>query len=469
VVGADEEGDVPSYTLNMAPANGTVAIDAVTGAYVYTPRPDFNGTDSFLVTMDDGNGGVTVARVDINVTAVPDAVDDAATTPAGTPVAIAVLGNDSFEDPGRAVSGVNGQALAVGQSVAVANGTVTLNADGTLLFTPDAGFVGLTRFTYTVTSGGVTETATVTVIVGAPVGEPERPAPPDVPVAQDFPFVFAPSPEPAREPDRAPPAYLEPYADPYRDAFYRPRPFADAKGLVAEPAVVIAVNGQNWLGGTPSIVGASGVVLQAVDGVASLGGLNTLTSRGIVVAAVDDLQPLGSIDTRDAGHKGDWLRARTAPSLEAAPGRIASLNLGNDVQLEMTQQGERVWIEALGNVRELRATLAGGGAVPPWVHVDRRGFVAIDRPADSERLRLRIIVVPQRGATRSQVIEFDFNSGQMHNVDGSRRDQGRMGGGRASVHGPGMASVPDFGTQLERAASRPLAQDAQLLEALGRV
>ncbi|WP_165483205.1 cadherin-like domain-containing protein, partial [Legionella quateirensis] len=46
-----------------------------------------------------------------------------------------------------------------------ANGTVLLNANGTLSFTPAANYNGSTSFTYTVTSGGVTETATVNLTV----------------------------------------------------------------------------------------------------------------------------------------------------------------------------------------------------------------------------------------------------------------------------------------------------------------
>jgi hypothetical protein len=49
----------------------------------------------------------------------------------------------------------------------VSHGSVKLNGDGTLTFTPTAGFSGQTTYSYTVTSGGVTETATETIQVGA--------------------------------------------------------------------------------------------------------------------------------------------------------------------------------------------------------------------------------------------------------------------------------------------------------------
>src|SRR5262249_48553401 len=45
--------------------------------------------------------------------------------------------------------------------------SVTLQANGTLNFTPAADYNGAASFTYTVTSGGVTETATVNLTVNA--------------------------------------------------------------------------------------------------------------------------------------------------------------------------------------------------------------------------------------------------------------------------------------------------------------
>src|SRR4029078_13034743 len=48
-----------------------------------------------------------------------------------------------------------------------ANGTVTNNNDGTVTYTANADFTGTDSYPYTVTSGGVTETATVNVTVNA--------------------------------------------------------------------------------------------------------------------------------------------------------------------------------------------------------------------------------------------------------------------------------------------------------------
>jgi hypothetical protein len=105
----------------------------------------------------------------LTVNAVQDAVLDSAITNEGQAVTIQVLGNDSYEDSSALITAVNGQAIATGQSVSVANGTVTLNSDGTLSFAPSSGYSNTaetpTTFTYTVTAGGKTEAAMVAVQV----------------------------------------------------------------------------------------------------------------------------------------------------------------------------------------------------------------------------------------------------------------------------------------------------------------
>jgi outer membrane protein OmpA-like peptidoglycan-associated protein len=90
----------------------------------------------------------------------PDAVDDSASTAPGTPVTISVLANDTDPD---------GDALTEVATRTPANGTVAINAGGTVTYTPAAGFVGTDTFTYTITDpDGLTDTATVSVAVQQP-------------------------------------------------------------------------------------------------------------------------------------------------------------------------------------------------------------------------------------------------------------------------------------------------------------
>ncbi|WP_282705519.1 tandem-95 repeat protein [Legionella moravica] len=146
--------------LTGSPTNITTALNGLT----YTPVADYNGADSLTIVTNDGTLSDTDS-IAITVTPVVDIANDSVTTNEDTVVTINVNANDTFENPGHTITAINGTAIAVGGSVAVANGTVLLNANGTLSFTPAANYNGTTSFTYTVTSGGVTETATANVTV----------------------------------------------------------------------------------------------------------------------------------------------------------------------------------------------------------------------------------------------------------------------------------------------------------------
>ena len=51
------DGDsAPSYTITSESSNGTASIDATTGAWSYIPNANFNGSDSFTVTVTDDEG-----------------------------------------------------------------------------------------------------------------------------------------------------------------------------------------------------------------------------------------------------------------------------------------------------------------------------------------------------------------------------------------------------------------------------
>jgi large repetitive protein len=154
----DPDGDPLSITTASAP-NGTVTINP-DGTLLYTPRADFNGTDTITYTISDGNGGTSTATITVTVAAVNDppvAVNDNASTAEDTPVTVAVLPNDSDRD---------GDPLTVTNAIA-ANGVVTINPDGTITYTPNPDFNGVDTITYTISDGnGGTSVATVTVGVG---------------------------------------------------------------------------------------------------------------------------------------------------------------------------------------------------------------------------------------------------------------------------------------------------------------
>lgn len=159
----------PSHTITLNEGRLVFRED---GSYTFTPKPDWHGrVPPVTYTISDGEGGTATAVLRITVTPVPDIVPDTSTTERDTPVRIPVLDNDDFEGRNPRVTGTTPPG----------NGTVTINPDGSITYTPNPGFTGTDTFTYTVTSGGVTETTTVTVQVlpGKPLG-PEG-LPPDRP------------------------------------------------------------------------------------------------------------------------------------------------------------------------------------------------------------------------------------------------------------------------------------------------
>ncbi|MCT4555883.1 MAG: Ig-like domain-containing protein [Pelagimonas sp.] len=161
----DPDGDPLSVTGVGTPTNGTATLNP-DGTVTYTPDPDFTGDDTIPYTVDDGNGGTDTGEIIVTVTpdgdpnTAPDAVDDASTTPMNTAVVIPVQVNDT--DP-------EGDVLSTTTATDPANGSVAVNADGTITYTPDADFTGTDTFDYTISDGnGGSDTATVTVTVAAP-------------------------------------------------------------------------------------------------------------------------------------------------------------------------------------------------------------------------------------------------------------------------------------------------------------
>ncbi len=117
-------------------------------------------TVSITVVDTDGLTSVPVIR-EVAVVARPDAPearDDNAFVEAGNAVTISVLANDADPDGGAVTLG------AVGEP---GHGAAVLNPDGTITYTPKAGFTGPDSFTYTIRDAdGLTAQATVDVIVG---------------------------------------------------------------------------------------------------------------------------------------------------------------------------------------------------------------------------------------------------------------------------------------------------------------
>ena len=145
---------------------GTLAdINAALSTLTYSPSPDVFGNGSIEIIADDGSGPPVRGTVNIGIAGIndaPKAVADAYSVDEdGTLVVAAangLLANDTDIDD------VAIQVLTTPAS-GPSNGTLSLGTDGSFTYTPDADFFGTDSFTYTLTDGRLTDTATVTLTV----------------------------------------------------------------------------------------------------------------------------------------------------------------------------------------------------------------------------------------------------------------------------------------------------------------
>lgn len=169
------------FAINAQGGNGVAAIDATSGVWTYTPDANFNGTDSFTVTVTDAEAFTSTVTINLTVNPVndlpefltgADVITDApnadiynfSSLPEGTPIGTAVgnvLAGDLDGDP------ITYQFA--GGLTTTADGVFTIDANSgaiTLAKTIVDGDVGSYALTVEVSDDGFTttgDTATVNV------------------------------------------------------------------------------------------------------------------------------------------------------------------------------------------------------------------------------------------------------------------------------------------------------------------
>ena len=180
---SDADDDNLSISISGFPVNGDLVTISAT-IYEYTPNPNYEGSDLFKYTVDDGNGGNDEGTVGITV----DPVNDAPTASSGTA--------DVDED-----DSVSTDVVALGSDVDLsdtlilsevtpgANGVVTINGD-LAVYTPNADFNGTDSYTFTLQDSGlltVIETVHVTI---KPINDAPRDGDFSDSVEEDAPFTI---------------------------------------------------------------------------------------------------------------------------------------------------------------------------------------------------------------------------------------------------------------------------------------
>ena len=138
--------------------NVGVSIDASGIATISSATQDWNGTETIRFTAQDSHGASIYQDVNIVVAPISDIVTDSISGLEDNSITTNLLSNDTFEATPTISSVTNGSH----GSVQILDASV-----GTVRYTPTANWNGTDSFTYTVTSGGKIETATVNVGITA--------------------------------------------------------------------------------------------------------------------------------------------------------------------------------------------------------------------------------------------------------------------------------------------------------------
>ena len=514
---SDVDGDPLTVTSATSP-DGTVVINP-DGTITFTPNADFNGTATITYTISDGNGGTATATATVDVTPVNDppvAVNDAATTDEDTPVTIPVLANDS--DP-------EGDTLTV-ISASSPNGTVVINPDGTITFTPNADFNGTATITYTISDGnGGTATATATVDVtpvnDAPVDGNETAITTDRPVTVD---VLAN----ASDPDGDPLTVVEATADsgtvtinPDGTLTYTPEPgftgiatvtyvisdgnggfvtstvtiqvaaypgtdvnallagdpFSDGFGpYIGLPANDTVLDMTEGFEGVPLIISDTAnsfrdlnslpllygerPLLDAVNGIRSLGGLGDLSEGSMpvmqVVEYLDTLRDYRTeIDQLFDQQFGDFvIRTLTGFSVRSLAAEEAGL------MIESVSRGEVIYVEmrdigADSDPRFVRFEIIGsdGDELPEWIRVDERGLAIIEHHSGLDAVHLVVIGHREDGTQVRVPVVIQGHTGEIQ-LDGS-------------VQGDQITRADTLGTASALARDNATSEQQRLLAAFG--
>lgn len=181
---SDPEGAITfgPYTLTIlsTPLHGSASISPAQDSIMYTPDPQYNGTDTLTYQLCDNTIPTPycdIATVNIIVTPIDDAPlagNDSATTPQNNPVTLSVLVNDYDNDALVTVSttpgSVNGlDPASVTQNTAPLNGSITIdNTTGAITYTPNTDYIGNDTFSYNVCDDdtpALCTTATVNITI----------------------------------------------------------------------------------------------------------------------------------------------------------------------------------------------------------------------------------------------------------------------------------------------------------------
>ena len=141
--------NVMTPIITELPTKGKATVN-LDGSIEYTPNLGSFGTDTFIYSICDKINITTcdTAKVTISITGVPQAIPDMATVVTGVSSPILILGNDKNADGTLVVDLTKITTPTI--TTSPTKGTVTVNADGLVNYTANAGASGTDTFIYSI-------------------------------------------------------------------------------------------------------------------------------------------------------------------------------------------------------------------------------------------------------------------------------------------------------------------------------
>jgi VCBS repeat-containing protein len=368
-------GTIQPGTPTVIAGVGTITINA-DGSYSFVPLANFDGAiPAIRYTASDGKDGSSEGILMLSMTAVNDAPvaqNDVGTTDPDVPLRLDLLGNDSD---------VDGGTLTIASATS-AHGSVTINADGSIIFVPKAGFAGEDALiTYVVSDGkGGFATATVTIKV-RDAAAIQRDAPAAFMTAFEVKSAgFRPNDTPAIGPGLA---------------------LADASSAFATGAAagLAAIDGGRYIEQAVALAGPAG----------SLESLNAKT-LGERIAMLDD-RTLGDRMFRNAAVAQDW---GPAPfGFERVIGTHCGLPLAVFTQGNAHHIMLGVMMLSDSPIESMRVTLADGRPLPDHIRITSDGLVIVQRIGLGGPLDLELTLTSRDGEAFETRIRLNGETGEI--------------------------------------------------------
>jgi large repetitive protein len=167
--GSDANNDTITFSASTLPLHGSLSLDA-SWSFIYTPSPDYNGSDSFTFYARDAQSSSAETTIQLSITPISDTPvvqNDTVFVPRNGNATILALQNDTDAD-----NPYQPQTLTITGYTLPANGSLSVVGTG-FFYTPTMGFSGTDMFEYIIVDqdSNFSNTGTVNITV-SPVNQP---------------------------------------------------------------------------------------------------------------------------------------------------------------------------------------------------------------------------------------------------------------------------------------------------------